>query len=107
MITSNHVSGLIFIIPHLFNNSFSDNTSPTSVLASYILATCHGGKGNWPSSPLFPQLPSCFLSRLSRLPLAPPGLKIRNVDVQVRSDVIDLNVTLAKLPLDLVDSVLP
>lgn len=56
--------------------------------------------GSWSASHLLPQIATLLFVR----PLAPPGLSLRKVEVTTRSDMIDRNGTLDKLPLGLVDS---
>lgn len=75
--------------------------SPPSVPHSFMLTIFHGeawGVGQ----PLisFPKLQPFFLSGT----LTPLGLNLRKGEVTTRSDMIDVNVILDKLPLGLVDS---
>lgn len=105
MITFIHTNSLISKICYLFNKEvlglFSGKVFP---LPQFQLALCYPffmeTSGSWSASHLLPQIATLTFV----WPLAPPALNHRKVEVITRSDMIDMNVTMDKLPLGLVDS---
>lgn len=99
------MNSLISKISRLFNKEvlklFSGKVFP--YLSSSQLYVDHffmEKRGSWLASHPLPQIETLLFV----WPLAPPGLNLSKVEVTMRSDMVDMNVTLDKLPLGLGDS---